>query len=415
MSNIRIYAASWLLDPATEQISGGAIAVRDGVIIARGTRDDMLRSLSAELVEYPGAAILPGFVNAHTHLELTHFPAWREQHGMEYSPRTFVDWIIQMVKINRGVTPEHARLSLHEGIRKCLQSGTTSVGDILTRYDLQTEYRQQAIGGRLYFEILGHDPARLNARLAEALHTIDTLHDTAITPALSPHAPYTIAEQFLGNIRTTATSHHLPLAIHISESAAETDFIYNSSGPIAELMYPYVGWQEHLTPPRHCSSTDLFDRHALLTPSTLAVHCVHLTLADARLLKERGVSICLCPRSNQRLDVGVAPVALFKKLGIPLALGTDSLASNDSLSLWDEIRFAHNQFADILTPAELLTMATSGGAAALAIADRAGSLVIGNRADFQIVELKGATEQNLAQRLVEQGTSAQVYLAGELL
>jgi cytosine/adenosine deaminase-related metal-dependent hydrolase len=234
-----------------------------------------------------------------------------------------------------------------------------------------------------------------------------------MTTGLSPHTPYTIGEEHLPGIRETAATHALPLAIHLSESAAETDFIFETSGPLATDFYPFVGWESYLPPPRRCSSTTLLDRHGLLTPATLAINCVHLNLDDARILKERGVSIALCPRSNERLDVGLAPVSLFRKLGIPLALGTDSLASNDSLSLWDEMRFALDAFPKDLSPADLFRMATSDGAAALGISENCGSLETGKRADFQVVGNLGGGRADLLERLIHGGSVQEVYAGGE--
>jgi len=150
----------------------------------------------------------------------------------------------------------------------------------------------------------------------------------------------------------------------------------------------------------------------MLSPATLAVHCVHVNLADAHILKNRGVSICLCPRSNDRLDVGRAPLALFMKLEIPLALGTDSLASNDSISLWDEMRFALDRFADLLSPADVFRMATTGGAAALGLLNSLGSLEPGKRADFQIISHVGTEENGLLERVIGGGKIADVYLSG---
>jgi cytosine/adenosine deaminase-related metal-dependent hydrolase len=177
-------------------------------------------------------------------------------------------------------------------------------------------------------------------------------------------------------------------------------------------LYPFVGWEQYLMPPRHCSSTELLDRHGLLTSTTLAVHCVHINLADAQILKQRGVTVCLCPRSNDRLDVGPAPLSLLRKLDIPLALGTDSLASNDSLSLWDEMRFALDMFPDDLSPADVFRMGTSGGAAALGLYSGLGSLAAGKRADFQVVTHAGTDENGLLERVIGQGRVANVYLSG---
>ena len=382
--------------PALPPVAGGALLVYNGTIAATGTLAELKAHYSAPVVDHHDSAILPGFVNAHTHLELTHFPSWRLRTHVDYNPRRFSDWIIQLIKITRGLQADDFRSSLVEGLRKCAESGTTAVGDILTRYDLLSSYGMPPLSGRVYFEALGHDPGRYGERLNLALSAAASMTDSHLQPGLSPHAPYTTGEANMGALRDAASSHGLPLSVHISESRAESDFIFDSSGPLADDFYPFVDWQQYLTPPRRCSSTELLDRNGLLTPATLAVHCVHLTLADAQILKERGVTVCLCPRSNDRLDVGRAPLHLFRKLGIPLALGTDSLASNDSISLWDEMRFALEAFPQELTPEDVFRMATSGGAAALGLSGLIGSLEPGKRADFQVVRHAGQTEKGSA-------------------
>jgi aminodeoxyfutalosine deaminase len=412
MPDSTIHTASWLINPDVPPVAGGAILVRDGLVAATGTLAELKSRYTAPVVDHHDCAILPGLVNAHTHLELTHFPSWRMRTHIDYNPRRFSDWIIQLIKITRGLHEEDFRTSLVEGMRKCIESGTTAVGDIISRYDLLTSYAAPPIRGRLFFETLGHDPAHFRERLEQALACADDMKEQFLTPGLSPHTVYTIGESNLPVIRDAALSRSLPLAVHISESQAESDFIFDSSGPLASELYPFVGWEQYLVPPRHCSSTELLDRHGLLTPATLAVHCVHINLADAHIMKQRGVTVCLCPRSNDLLDVGRAPLPLFRKLGIPLALGTDSLASNDSLSLWDEMRFALDQFADELSPADVFRMATTGGAAALGLASSLGSLAIGKRADFQVVAHVGGEEQSLLERVIGQGKIAGVYLGG---
>jgi cytosine/adenosine deaminase-related metal-dependent hydrolase len=412
MPDSTIHAASWLINPDLPPVAGGAVLVRDGLVVATGTLAELKSRYSAIVVEHHDCAILPGFVNAHTHLELTHFPSWRLRTHVDYNPRRFSDWLIQLIKITRGLHLDDFRASLVEGLRKSAESGTTAVGDIFTRYDLLSSYDFLPLGGRLFFEVLGHDPERYGDRLNLALAAAANMADCHLQPGLSPHAPYTTGEPNLQRIREAAASRGLPLSVHVSESQAETDFIFDTSGPLAEELYPFAGLQQYLTPPRRCSSTELLDRHGLLTPATMAVHCVHVTLADAQILKQRGTTICLCPRSNERLDVGRAPLALFRKLGIPLALGTDSLASNDSLSLWDEIRFALDQFADEISPAELLCMATLGGATALGLSDRIGSLEAGKRADFQIVRHAGQEKNGLLERVIGQGRIADVCIGG---
>jgi cytosine/adenosine deaminase-related metal-dependent hydrolase len=412
MPDIAIHTAPWLVNPGAPPLAGGALLVYNDTIAASGTLAELKAHYSAPVVEHHDCAILPGFVNAHTHLELTHFPSWRLRTHVDYNPRRFSDWIIQLIKITRGLQTDDFHVSLVEGLRKCAESGTTAVGDILTRYDLLSSYGVPPLGGRVFFEALGHDPGRYGERLDQALSATAGMTDGHLQPGLSPHAPYTTGEGNMGSLRDAASSGGLPLAVHISESRAENDFIFDSSGPLADDFYPLVGWQQYLTPPRRCSSTELLDRNGLLTPATLAVHCVHVSPADARILKERGVTVCLCPRSNDRLDVGRAPLHLFRKLDIPLALGTDSLASNDSISLWDEMRFALETFPQELSPADVFRMATIGGAAALGLSDRIGSLEPGKRADFQVVRHAGSDGRNLLEELIHQGRIADVCLGG---
>lgn len=414
MPDSAIYAASWLVNPDAEPLPGGAVAVRGGVVIATGTVEKLKRDhAGAQLVDYPGCAILPGLVNAHTHLELTHFPSWRLRTHVDYNPRRFVDWIIQLIKIKRGLTAEDFQTSVREGLRMCLESGTTSIGEIVSNPAMVPLYRSAHLSGRLFLEVLGQEPGRFQAMLEKAVDACTAETAVQLKTGLSPHAPYTIGEEHLASIREAALSHGLPLTIHISESASETDFIFDSSGQLAEELYPFLDWKRYLTPPRRCSSTELLDRAGLLTPDTLAVHCVHVTLNDAEILKRRGVHVALCPRSNERLDVGRAPVALLKKLGIPLALGTDSLASNDTLSLWDEMRFALDAFPSDLSPAEVFRMATGGAAEAIGMAATCGSLEPGKRADFQVVGGVGAVAEKVLERAISKGEIHEVYAAGQ--
>jgi len=412
MSDPIIHAASWLVNPDSPPIAGGALLVRDGAVADVGTLSELRHAHTAPVVEYPDCAIIPGFVNAHTHLELTHFPSWRLRSAIDYHPRHFTEWIIQLIKIIRGLTTDDYPPSVYEGMRMCLESGTTAIGEILTNPLLSSLYKESVLAGRLYFEVVGQGTTRFENKFEGAVSAATSHATGPMTTGLSPHTPYTIGERHLPRIREAVVSHRLPLAIHISESAAETDFIFDSSGPLATDFYPFVGWERYLTSPRRCSSTELMDRNGLLTSATLAVHCVHLTLADARILKERGVSIALCPRSNERLDVGRAPVALFKKLGIALALGTDSLASNDSLSLWDEMRYALDAFPHDLAPEDLFRMVTIGGASALGISAICGSLEAGKRADFQVIDI-GEGEGELLERLIQAGSVHEVYAGGE--
>jgi cytosine/adenosine deaminase-related metal-dependent hydrolase len=408
-----IYAASWLINPDAPPVAGGALLVRNGSIAATGPLEVLRSEFSAPVIEYPGSVLLPGFVNAHTHLELTHFPSWLLRSSLDYNPRRFTDWIIQLIKITRGLNASEYPPSIREGVRMCLESGTTAIGEVVTNPALAELYYSSPLAGRLYFELLGQDHSLFKSKLAAA--EVAARHNVphSLLTGFAPHSPYTIAQEYLATIRDAATSHVLPLTIHLSESQSESDFIYDGSGELSSSFYPFVGWERYLGSPSRCSSTELLDRHGLLTPTTLAVHCVHVSVADARIIKSRGTHVALCPRSNELLDVGRAPVRLLKKFAIPLALGTDSLASNNSLSLWDEVRFALETFPDDLSEQDVLRMVTTGGAAALGISESCGSLETGKRADFQVIGNCDGGVARLLERVVREGRVQEVFAGGE--
>lgn len=416
MSTFTLHSASWLYNPGQPPAAGAGLVVRDGLITAVGLLADLVQDYGPPTADYPGCVILPGFVNAHTHLELTHFPAWRLRGGLDYHPHRFVDWIIQMIKVRRGVSQAETITSLRAGIAACLRAGTTSVGDIVTATELLGAYDNTPLGGRLYLELIGQDVTLFGPRLDKSVVAAHGIAPPR-SGGLSPHAPYTLHDSLLPAIAAAAGS-SLPLSLHLAESRTELDLLFDSTGQLAEELYPLVGWEQYLAPPRRTTPTRFFDAGGLLTPRTLAVHGVQLTPADATLLQERGVTICLCPRSNERLAVGTAPVHLFKKLGLALCLGTDSLASNDSLSLWDEIRFALDRYKGELSPEELLLLATKGGAAGIGLSHAVGTLEPGKRADFQVVELPTghfSSGANLAQALLQYGKLKGVVAAGGLI
>lgn len=413
MSKNIIYSASWLINPDAPPLAGGALLAHDGIVVETGTLSALRSKYSAPVVDYPGSALLPGFVNAHTHLELTHFPAWLHTSSVDYAPFSFADWIIQLIKIKRGLTVDDYGLSITEGVRMCLESGTTAIGEIVSNPAMAEHYYRSPLAGRLYFELLGQENGLFQSKLASAMAAVLSEDVQTIPAGLSPHSPYTIAVQHLDTIRDTSAAHRLPLAVHLSESRSEVDFVFDGSGDFASTFFPFVGWESFLGNPPRCSSTELLHRNGLLTPKTVAVHCVHISESDAGILKKSGAHIALCPRSNDLLDVGRAPVALFKKLGIPLSLGTDSLASNNSLSLWDELRFTLEIFPDDLAEQDIFKMVTTGGAAALGISATSGSLSAGKRADFQVVGNFGSGKKMILERIIRDGRVHEVFVRGE--
>lgn len=398
---ITLYTATWLYNPGQEPLANAGLVVKDGLVHQAGKASDLISQYGPPTADYPGCVLMPGFVNAHTHLELTDFPVWQARLGNIPSGMDFTGWIMKVIRVKQNISQDDLIASILNGIRQSLAAGTALVGDIVSQPDLLSAFStdKARISGRVYAELIGQSHQVFLPRLEAAVSGLAALPDS-LQPGLSPHAPYTLNQTVLPDIARAAQSNKLPLSIHLGESPAELELLSNASGPLAEQLYPLVGWQQYLQPGRGTDPVQFFDQAGLLGPDTLAVHCVQLTEKGAVVLKQRGVTVCLCPRSNQQLDVGVAPVKLFKEMGLPLCLGTDSLASNVSLSLWDECRFAMDCYNGLLAPEELLQMATAGGAAGICMSRQAGSLEPGKLAAFQVVELAGNCT---AERLMEQG------------
>ncbi|SNB45954.1 amidohydrolase family protein [Geobacter sp. DSM 9736] len=409
---MEIFAASRMLTMTGAPEKSNALLVSEGRVVGTGTLAELRSQHTATIHEFPGCVIMPGLVNAHTHLELTHFPAWKIRKGIDYSPRTYVDWVVQVIKIKRALTQQELELSLREGFRISLEAGTTAVGDIMSDRRLLPHYETAPFFGRLFFEALGQDPVQNLQQLRGLEEAIAFRFSNSISPGISPHAPHTVAPDYLRDLKLFAARHSLPVMIHVAESREESAFLHDTSGRIAEELYPLVHWEAYLPRPRHTTPVRFLDDIGVLDKDTVAVHCVHVSAADAELLRERCVPVVLCPRSNDRLVVGTAPVRNFKKTGILLALGTDSLASNDSLSLWDEMRFLRSQHPGLFTPRELLEMVTCNAAEILHLGE-AGSLDVGKRADFIVVRPKTLPDgDEVMDAVIEESGIEEVFIAG---
>jgi cytosine/adenosine deaminase-related metal-dependent hydrolase len=410
---MQIIAASHLMPISAEPLQGGAVAFEDGIIRAVGTLEELRLSFAAPVLEFPGHALMPGLVNAHTHLELTHFPAWRLRKDLQYAPRTYVDWIIQVIKIKRTLGQEELTASLREGLDISLQAGTTMVGDILSDLRLLPAYCDTALSGRIYLELIGQAPPHIIDQ-EEMRRRLLTVPDRFLA-GIAPHTPFTVSADYFRSIMAAARSCELPVTMHLAESREEAAFFHDSTGRIATELYPFINWESYLPPPLRTTPVGWVNSAGGFGPDFLAVHAVHVNSADARTIKQSGAAVVLCPRSNQRLDVGLAPVPLFKSLDIPLALGTDSLASNDSLSLWDEMRYLLELYPGLFTSADVLKMGTLGGARAIGRGREAGSLEPGKRADFLLVEpLQAPFSADLPEQILYNSRVSGVWAGGEI-
>ena len=413
MRTSQLYRARHLLPIGAPPLEDGALLVEAGCIRAVGSHRELAAAHPrAAAIDFGEAVLLPPLVNAHTHLELTGAAQWAAAAGDAAVPGDFVDWVLQLVRLRRTVTTAEFRAALTQGLEQSLRAGTGAIGDILTTLAAADAYAATPLRGRVFAEVLGVDPERVTARLAEISARLGTPPAPALAWGLSPHAPYTLSATTLAETLACARRRHLPLAMHWAESAAERELLEQGAGPFAARLYPAVGWP---CPPRSPGGGG--PGPASFPPGSLMIHGAHARAADIATLVGAGLAVVLCPRSNSRFGATRAPLAAFRQAGVPLALGTDSLASSPSLSVWDELAFARQWFAGVLDPADWLAIATAGGAMALGLADRLGRLTAGREASFQVVAVPaGATAATLAEALCAAGAQLTVQalvLGGE--
>lgn len=386
-AEIRLYTAGLVVPGGAPPIESGALLVQGDRILACGRRLDM-ESLAAgaEHVDFADAIIVPLLVNAHTHLELTDFPRWAAEADCSLEHAGFVDWIIALIGVKSGLGSHHFQTSLRNGIDQSIRAGTGVVGDILAHHGSRNVYRGTPLAGTLFLETLGQKAeiiARLKGELDKALQDASV---GAVDLGLSPHSPYTISASYLKQIYARCQNEGLRCTTHIAESPEEAEFLRRGKGAIASTFYPHVGWEGHIPATSGLSPVDYLAAHGGLFTANLLVHGVQLTKREIRTIADAGMSLVLCPRSNACLKVGKAPVAALLDAGVQLALGTDSLASCDSLSIWDEMSFAHSWFDGQVDAPTLFHMATLGGARALGLERTHGTLSPGKTAGFQVLQ-----------------------------
>ena len=368
-----VLSADWVLPVEGTPIAEGAVAIRDGRVEAVGTAAAL-----GEGRRFEGAAIVPGFVNAHSHLEYAVYAGFGD--GLPFAP-----WIALHVerkrRLGRGDMEAIARL----GAAECLRSGITTVGDLAYSGASAHACAQLGLRAIVYLEVFGHDPVETMAQFHEKREYVAPAVSECVAVGVSPHAPYTCSTEVYAACRELG----LPLATHLNESQHELDWLIRGEGPWQPLA-------EMLVAPDGRSGIVRLAEAGLLDDSVVAAHCVKVDAAEVALLARHGVSVAHCPRSNAFLGCGIAPLAALRAAGLRVGLGTDGVSSVPSHDFFEEVRTAislaraRDEEAGALSAAAALELATLGGARALGLADEIGSLVPGKRADLAVVSLIGS-------------------------
>jgi 5-methylthioadenosine/S-adenosylhomocysteine deaminase len=370
---MRVLSADWVVPVEGPPIPDGAVAVsEDGLIAAVGPASELGKG-----EHFPEAVLLPGFVDAHTHLEYAAYAGFGD--GLSFGP-----WIALHVERKARLDLEAMEALARRGALECLRSGITTVGDCSFSGAAATACDELGLNAIVYLEVFGADDSPLRERFEPMRERITGSFSERVRLGISPHAPYTCTL----DLYRACDELGLPVATHLAESEAETDFLRSGSG----------GWRafaELLVPPPGETGIRALAEAGLLGPRLLAAHCVQADAEEIELLAAHDVAVAHCPRSNALLGCGVAPLAALREAGIRVCIATDSPASTPSFDMFDELRAAisaaraRERRPDALTAADALELATLGGARALGIDREAGSLVPGKRADLTVLSFAG--------------------------
>ena len=359
-------SAEWLLPVDGPPIEGGLVRYEGGVIVE-------VTEGRAER-HFPEAAIVPGFVNAHSHLEYAVYAGFGD--GMAFGPwiRTHVD---RKDRLDAAQMLAIARC----GVVDSLRAGITTTADYSFSGAAAAAAGLLGLRAIVYLEVFSPDPDDARRQFEDKRRLVDETELVRI--GVSPHAPYTCS---LDTYRW-CLSLGIPVGTYLAESPNEDEWLEHGSGPLRQIA-------PVLVPPSGKRSVPTLE--PVLGPDLLCAHCVELTDEDVALLAARSVPVAHCPRSNALLGCGIAPLAPLRAAGVAVGLGTDSPASTPSFDMFEEMRAAiflaraRERSAGALLPAEALRMATLDAARALRLDDRVGTLTPGKRADLTVVSLAGS-------------------------
>ena len=378
------YRASWVLPIAGPPIRDGWVAVESGRIASIG-RGSVASSAGARAVDLGAVAIMPGLVNAHTHLELSYL------RGQVPQADAFVDWIRDVIAARRTRPDAHAVeivSATAAAISEAVASGTALVGDISNTLVSVAPIEQSPLAGVVFCELIAFNPPDADRVVGEARDRLDGFAPSdRVRLSLAAHAPYSVAPAVFRAIqRDLARNPAARCSVHLSESVEEEEFIRTGGGPWRAMLDALGSWNPDWQAPA-VSPVQFLDDLGFLDNRVLAVHGVQMTPEDLARLKRRRVTLVCCPRSNRRTGAGTPPIARFYASGVDVALGTDSLASTPDLNLFTELA-AMRSLAPEVPASALLESATRRGADALGFGADYGTIEPGKLARLLAIDLR---------------------------
>lgn len=395
---MKILTADHVLPISSPPIRDGFVAIDGDTIHAIGERAEIgSRFGDAEAIELGNAAILPGFVNSHSHLEIT---AMRNQ--LDDVEHDFATWLLKLNSIRAALSEDELLAAAIIGAREGARAGVTCFGDIGRNGNIGLSALKEVGLRGVAFQETEFSPDNRTANddflaLATKFEALKKEETDLVSIGISPHSPYTVSSQLFELIAQYSIINRVPLSIHASESLAEIELLTRGTGFFSEVYERFdLEWHSP-----HSSPIEYLDRLGVLSARPLLGHCVHVSDDDIRRIESSGSSIAHCPKSNAKFGHGAAPLERFLDAGITVGIGSDSVASNNLCDMIEESRFAaltarnrqnKNRF---IQPSEILRVATLGGAEALGIDSKIGSLESGKQADLAVVSLNHEAMQPL--------------------
>ena len=369
---MQIYSADWVLPVEGPPIRDGAVAVEDGRIAAVGSRAEL-----GSDVHHAEAVLLPGFVNAHSHLEYAVYAGFGDGLG------DFAEWIALHVERKGRIGWDEFLAIARLGAAECLASGITTVGDCSYSGAAASACDELGLRAIVYLEVFGAEAESALARFERLRLGVADVFSDRVRIGVSPHAPYTVSL----DVYRACAELGLPVQTHLSESRSELRYLEDGSGP-------WGGYAELLVAPSGTTGPRMLAGAGLLGPGWSAAHCVEVEADEIDLLAASGAGVVHCPRSNGLLGCGAAPVSAMRAAGVRIGLGTDSPASAPSFDAFEEMRTAlvaarsRERSPEALSASEALELATLGSARALGLEAEIGSIAVGKRADLTVVSLE---------------------------
>lgn len=393
---MKILTANYVVPIVAPPIEKGGVAIDGSEIVAVGKSKEIVAQFpDAEIEDFGEAAILPGFVNCHSHLELTSMRG-----SLDDVEHDFSAWLLKLNDMRAKLSEQHIRDAAIAGAVEGIQAGVTCFGDI-GRYGVAGFEALKSVGlrGVLFQETeFSADNATAGSDFKKLIEKFESLRETEtdlVKVGISPHSPYTVSPTLFQHLTDYAVNNRVRLTIHAAESMDEDELLRHGTGFFKDVYKRFgVEWQSP-----HCSATEYLDRLGVLRAKPLLAHCVTVSASDIELMAKRNSTIAHCPKSNAKFGHGYAPFETFLDAGIAVGLGSDSVASNNICDILEESRFAaltarnRENSKRFISAKETLETATLGGAGALQLDDKIGTLEPGKQADIAVVSLTNTAQQ----------------------